>query len=330
MLLNDTDLKKVLPITRSFSHSNLVADIRHIENREVRKTLLGPTLYDSLNTKYNNAPETLTDPEKALLEYVQPVVANLAVWLYLDKGNVIIDDNGISAVHGDDRKPAFEWQVVRLQKSLKTTGFNAIDDLIDFLEDNVGDYPTWASSVANDKARAFFINSARDFHYYVDIQESRWIYLSVLPIMRRVEKQHIMATLCKELFDEIKSQIENNNVSANNEMLMDGLKGAAAHLTWSKALNELAVTIDDAGIHLLNNTFSGTVRAMTPAEVNRVQVISDEHLKIGMGCLEGIKNHLQLKADDYPLYKNSECYIDLSKDETGEFENDADSGIMML
>ncbi|MFY0628688.1 MAG: hypothetical protein JXR07_20515 [Reichenbachiella sp.] len=327
MLLNDTDLKAVLPVAGSFSHSQLLPDIRTVENREIKK-LLGVTLYTSLDTAYES--DSTTAVQKELLTYVQPIIANLSFWMFLDKGNVSIDDTGIYAVHTETKKPAFEWQVKAVRRTFKRTGFNAIDNLIEFLEDNSADYPDWTSSSADEEARKFFLNTAIQYHEYVSIKESRYMFMALLPIMKRVELQEVSATISKELFEEIKDQLSSLTISLTNADLLYNLKGSIAHLSWSFALLELPVIIDSDGIQLLDSSYSGSDIKLSESDAKRINAISIRHEKIGMSYLEKVKDYLQENADDYPLYKASDCYIDILEDESTEFENDPDSGIVML
>lgn len=325
MLIDETDFKKQLPVSMSLSFENVKPDLRRVELRHIKK-VLGKPLYDSLSSSYADGGGSPSAQEIAILDYIQPAIANLGFMLYLDKGNVLVDDNGISSIHHEDKKPAFEWQVENLRKSTRKAGFDAIDDLISFLEENANSYATWESSVS----RELFINSAIQFQEYVDIKESRGMLLTMLPIMRRIEKREIQGVLCAELYSEIKTQITADSISLMNSKLMDDIRGATAHMTWSKALKELAVIIDDDGIHLLNSSFSGTIRALREAETNRLDAIGREHLDIANGYLKSLNDYLQNNADDYPLFKSSSCFVDKSTDEVDEFVNDAYSGIVMI
>lgn len=326
MLINEADFLLGMPVSATFSFKKVTTDVRTLENRHI-KELLGATLYNSLEDVYNNGtPSTV---EAALIENIHPIY-HLALWSYVDKGNVVIDDIGVSAIHSETKKPAFEHQLRSLKKSLKVTGYNAMEDLLVFLEENISDYPDWVSDTADEESRQYFINSATVFQEYVNIQNSRVMYLEMLPVMKRMESDDIAATICQELFDEIKSQLTSLTLSVENSALLSYIRGAVAHLTWSRSLVELAVTIDEEGIHLLNNSFAGTVNALTPAEMDRINSISINHEHIGQGYLGKLKNYLQNNADSYPLYKESDCYIDLDNDETDQFENDPDSSIVLI
>lgn len=329
MLLNDDDLKLITNVNASFSHSLLIPDIRNIENREI-KSVIGNTLYTALNTAYNADPESLSAVQKALLEYIQPAVANLVMWQYASKGTMIIDDKGFSVTSTETTKPASETKIENYKQACMNAGFNAIDDLIEFLEENIGDYPDWASSDAAKEARGLLIPSAKIFQQFVNIRASRRLYLIVSPVMRRIETENLSSTISSELYAEIKDQLESGTLSPTNEKLIYNLRSATAHLSWAKSLQEIALTINENGVMLMNNSFSGTVRALTPAESDRIAVIVNDHLQIGIGKLEIVKDYLQENADDYPLYKDSSCYIDLDSGETEDFENDPESGMLWM
>ena len=113
MLLNDEDLKRQMPVNESFSHALLLPAIVRVENREI-KPLLGRRLYAILDAAYNaryaDIPSEagfLTTEQRALLDFVQPVVANLAMWQYAGKGTMIIDDKGFSVTMTETTRPGF-------------------------------------------------------------------------------------------------------------------------------------------------------------------------------------------------------------------------------
>lgn len=301
MLVNETDLKRWLPVNVGFTFANLYGDLVQAE-RKYLKPILGTDLYDALNDAYTAEPSTLTEEQTKLLDYVQPSLVNLTLWMYTDKGNVEVSDSGIHINVTETRKAAFEWQVKRLRDSYLKRGADGLDDLLLFLEENEADYADWTDSDAQVEAREIFVQSAKNFQKYVNINSSRMTYTALLPIMRRIQEDRVRAVIGDDLYDELAGQVTDGAVSVDNEKLMRYIRPAMAHLSYAEGLDELAVIVDGHGVNLLNNTFARSMDGKAPAETQRIRVLQDKNTRIGEGFLKKLEEFLIEHYEDYPLY----------------------------
>jgi hypothetical protein len=324
MLINEADFKAAVPVAKNFTFSFIIPDIRRAELKYI-KPILGKDLYSILDGAYEG--NNTTTEQDALLDFVHPALAHIATWMYIPKGNVYFGDNGVMATHSDSSKPAFEWQKQDLMNSMRNNGFDALDEMIEHLEDvaNV-DFPDWLTSEGCTLVRENFINSAQRFTDFVPmLRGSRWLFAYIKPIMARIEKVLIMAITCKGLYDEIKAEIKADNVSAANLDIIEEMEGAVAHASWSSALMELALQLDDEGVHLANTTFAGTVKGKMPAEATRLYAVKDQHTVISAQYQEQLKDYLNENASTYPLFESSACYNSEITD--WQIENKEDDGV---
>lgn len=327
MLLNEIDLKAEVPISQGFAYDKMVPDIRRVGLNYIRP-ILGKDLYSVISTSY--AAETMTDDEAALHEYIKPAVAHLAVAQFVPKGNLHLGNNGLQAQHSSDSKPAFEHQVLALQRSLTGNGFDALDELIIYLESVTNtDFPDWLTSEGCTLVRNNFINSALDYNDHVPkIKRSRYLFEQVKPVMTRLEKKLIKSVVGNELYDLLKAEIQADGLSAVNAELVTKIAPAVAHLSWAESLVELSLMVDQEGVHMLNNTFSGTNRAKQPADPQAVTQSMEHHRNLGNGALEDLRAFLVENLSDYPLYEASSAYM---PEQTGvTFMNDPESGVTGL
>jgi len=327
MLINEADFKAALPISTGFEFSKILPDIRRAELKWI-KPILGVDLYSILDGNY--VGETTTADEDALLEFIHPALAHLAMALYTPKGNVYVNDNGLQAIHSGDSKPAFQHQVDDFEESMRENGFDGLDELIEYLESVANtDFPDWLASEGCTLVRSNFVNTAKDFTAYVPkLRGSRYLFVQVKPIMDRVERELIRSIVGKDLFAELKEEVADDNLSAANLALMDYIKPAVTHAAWANALYELALEINKDGVHMLNNTFSGTTKAKQPGNVDTIRVVKDHHMSVALGSQKDLQEYLVENVDDYPLFKDGETYD--SEDPDPQFENDDDHGFVVL
>jgi len=324
MLLNDADLKNIVPVSKSFTFDNLKASVKRAQLKLIRP-ILGRDLESILEAAY--AADDLSTAEQELMDRVQPPLAHLSFLFFAPKGNLFVTDNGFMDSHTDTLKPAFQWKVKDFQKSMMIDGYDGLDELIEYLEEVANtDFPDWLDSEACTLAREHFINTAAEFTKFVNkLNYSRYQYMQLRPTMRRVEDNLIQAMLGVDLYEEIKAEILADDVSPANATLIKPIKGAVAHQTWSEALEELAVIVDDEGVHLANTLIAQTIDTKQPAELQRVQTMVAKHLSISREFQQKITDTLYAAPDNYPLWRDSGLYVDPRV--SAVFENNEESGI---
>lgn len=324
MLLNNADLKKWLPVNVAFTFDNLYGDIVQAE-RSYIKPMIGAALYAGIDAAYNAEPQTLTAAQSALLDYIHPSLVNLSLWLYADKGNVEFGDSGIHITVSDTRKPAFEWQVKRLRMAYLKRGIEGLDDLLAFLDENETDYPDWTDSDAQVETRELFIQTGTEYKKAGVIKASRLTYLALVPVLKRIQEENVLAVLGDDLYAAIAAEVTDAAVSADNVKLMKYIKPAMAHLSYADGLDELAVLVDDDGVTLLNSTFARSMDSREPAELERITQIQEKHRLLGNGFLKKLEEYLIENYEDYPLYG-----YDPDTAESSEYKPTDDDAVVFL
>lgn len=326
-LLNKTGFLAELPVSVNIAYDRLLPDVRRAGLKYIRP-ILGKDLYSTLEAAYE--AETMTADEAALHAYVAPALAHLAAWMYIPKANVQHSNQGVQAVHSGDSKPAFEWQVKDYSDSLLGNGFDALDELVDYLEMVADtDFADWLSSEACTLVRSNVINSAQVFTEHVTkLRNSGYLFTYVRPIMSRIEKMILPAVMGAELYDELKTQIKSDSVSALNLAILGYAQAAVAHQTWADTMIELNFSTDGEGVFLLNNSFTGTVKAKAAAEKERIASIRNYHMEISRDNLKRLGDYLVANVADYPLYEASGVYdVD---DTDPSFEHGDDWGVVVF
>ena len=327
MLLNETDFKAQLPVSVNISWGKISPDSRRAGLKYI-KPILGKDLFSILEAAYES--DTLDADQEALMDYIKPAHAHLAAWLSVPKTNITHGNQGVQSSHSGDSKPAFEWQVEDYEESLLQNGFDALDELIEYLESVADtDFPDWLDSEGCTLVRSNVINSAAVFTQYVPkLKGSRYLFVYLRSILSRVERVIIPAVTDKALYNEIKSQILTNTLSAANLELMPYVQEAVAHRAWAEAMTELNFSTDGEGVYLLNNTFAGTVKAKQFAELERVESIKHHHLQISEEQTKLLFDYLVENVDSYPLFEDGSTYDPDTTGSDGRPDNNDDWGVV--
>lgn len=275
--------------------------------------VLGETFFNEIVTKYEGTP---TATEQKLIENIQRTVVEIGAWMSVDSFNVSFGSRGL-VVTNDKQSgtaPASEARTEKLKESLKRQGLRSVDRMIKYLELNKATFTTWAASAAYAEGKQYFINTPAEFQKHRDINQSRFLFIKMLPIMQQIEEQSIMNVICESLFNEIKTQIQEDNVSSENENLLKKIRPAVANITFSKAVLPLGLRVDGFGVSMFNNSSSGAYASRSVPDTILITKMADDAHTDGKYWLSELKKYLQINADNYPLYKNSDCYTDTTSE----------------
>lgn len=296
---------------------NLGPDMRVAERQRIRPTL-GPALYNDLSAlSDDDLAAALADPADVrggLLRLVQEAVANLAALEYLVLNQVQISNSGVHIFSDAGKKTAFQWQIKDLQGYFRRKGYNALEEVLTYLEQHVADFPGWASSSAATEARALFINSAGEFSTHYDIAGSRLTYNALLATLRKVERFRIKAVLGPEYFEAIKAQLLAGVLSVDDAYVLDEyVRPALAHLVVAKAVPEVGIGFNGAALELNVYRFDDANQKEADASIDMLLAKKVAQAEAdGQVYLTDLRRYLnrQASATRYATYFTSSSYTD--------------------
>lgn len=271
--------------------------------------ILGFNLYDQLLTAYQG--NALTLELQALLPKVQAPLAPLALYYFLQEGNVQITSAGAVA---DRDKSAFQWQQLKFEDAQLKTAYYRLDRLIAFLHTNKANYDGWDETSEFAATREFFINSPDVFQKWVNIGSSYRTLVSLRPPMREVEENKIRPALGDGLFEELKAAILNDGLSADQNALMRFIIPATAQLTIAQGIEEvnLEITPEGAYNHSLRAQSAANIKEKTPANAQQLAQAAERLATRGGNWLQQLTDYLNANASEsrYPSYFNSALYTE--------------------
>lgn len=267
--------------------------------------LIGKPLFDLLDTYVNDGGSD--EDYEELLKQVEIPLANLAYWLHIPAGAVLMSDGGIHQLSNDNQKSASEARIEDLKESVAQAGFDALDNLLEFLEENKSEYTEWIDTPGYTVFHELFISTAKEFSIHYNINNSRRTFLALRHIIKHVQETHVKKVLGDDLYDEILEQLTDDGSSEaltdENQTLLNFIRPAMAYLTIADATAELPLDFRGNGI-MLHSTESTmeNARVIKPAELARLQTIETKSTQKGNDYLKRLELWLNANAADYPLY----------------------------
>jgi hypothetical protein len=273
-------------------------DIKKIIGKEVFQ--VAQDHYDSENylipathELHESNPDYLILDE--LVQRIQYPVAVHAYRKYVPSSDLTHSDKGRQIFVSEQEKPAFEWQIEKDNENLLRLAGEATDHLLEYLDDCMSieatpvlvdedppepeaDPPAtptllipWKSSDAYLASRKLFIRSVDEFQEVFMIGGSRLTFLSLLPIMSRVQDNEIKSCFTAEKYAELLAQIADDDVSVDNEAILDKARQPLALLTISVAVKRLSAEVLPDGV-FSNMTASVIKSKMPSSKIDRNEI----------------------------------------------------------
>jgi hypothetical protein len=170
--------------------------------------LIGEAMAETLTEIYLQDEQIEND--KKLLRLAQRANILLAFWYDYAELNVLIGDSGFKRQESENTKTPYKYQEKQLRDGWKTKGFNALDDLLCFLETNISEYDDYRLSENYTQNRKAIIQNTEQVNSIYFINRSRLTYLRLKPHFKIVEDT-ILAPRLGELFIQLKEELEKEN-----------------------------------------------------------------------------------------------------------------------
>lgn len=199
MIVKDiSDIKKHIGINKGFDFD----EIEPYNKRAVRK-FLKPYI-GAAQLAIFVAAATDADIVEAK-ELAAAAEANFAYYLYLPIASVQIATSGIYVAENDHAKAASDKNLKELQRSFKSAGHEALDQLLEFMETKKSKFEPWTADASYTNYKSLLVNSTSIFNKYFNIFNGYQTFFALVPTIRTVENQFISgpigATLLKALKD---------------------------------------------------------------------------------------------------------------------------------
>ena len=301
LITSNEELKNYVSVSVGLEIATLAPYIEQVE-RDYLKPLIGTDTYDQIASGTSSSGGDINE----LTKITKLAVADLALWKWTNSiGPVNISSKGIQRIESGNMKTAFKYQEVAVIEAFRTSGFNGLDAILEYLETNIDKYPDFKNSENYTEFKEFFIRSAPDFNKYFFISSSRLVFLKVKPYIRQVEDFDIKGLIGADLFDLVKSEYQLDDFTGKNEELYLEIQKAIPPLTVYRGITSMHFNIVDRGLFFVG-TYADAAREQKAAvSVSDLDAIAASAQKTGLAYLENIRQYLNENIDDFPLYEDS-------------------------
>ncbi|SOS48441.1 DUF6712 family protein [Tenacibaculum dicentrarchi] len=240
MIIKTTEqLRNFISVNGSVNIDNLKPSLRKAE-RNFLKPLIGLKQITVFEQEQTNPIL------KHAQELAQEAVANFAYYLYLPVGAVKISDAGILVVESENSKQASDKQFKELQRSFKKSAHEALDELLDYMEQSADKFIDWFNSDYYTVYKELLVNKTITFNKFYYIFNSRQTFVAMMPTIRIVEDQFIKSVIGNNLLEDLK----NNQTIQERKEVKEYLQQSIVAFTIMKTVDNGMFVLDARGIHM--------------------------------------------------------------------------------
>ena len=301
---NVNEIKTILPIGVGNDFNRLKPHIENAENRYV-KPLLGFDIYNQLSELYitqeSHEPDETEILHLELLRKVQFATIHLAFYIGFDFLNISVTDAGFQRIETERTKGLFKYQEDAIKTFFAETGFNALDDILTFLDLNIEFFEQFMNSENFNKLITSFLPNVKTIEEIpFNIHRSNLIFLALKPSVAYVEDTAIRLVLGETIYATVKSEMANEVVAAKVRVLLDYIRKPLIYLASAMLMEETGATLGDKGLYFAKNEDQQRAKFVKePATAERITVLVKRNRLIGNNYIEMLKAHLLKNWPDY-------------------------------
>lgn len=292
-----TEIQGILPASLATSRLKLWPFIEQAERKYILP-LLEAELYADLQKFYNDhgnwtsgsgEDETKT---AALLKLIQIAELNLAYFIGFDLLNVITSDAGFQRPgDGAAFKGLYKYQEENLRKYFETTGYNGLDDMLQYIEENIEHFPEWEDTTNFTIRKTALIKDAETFDNICFINKSRLTFLRLQRFMNEIIDFEIKPLLGTE-WTTLMVELAKEDPAAKYTALVPEIRKPLAFLSCAKLIEKTG-DLNDRGLFFVGkNSMFPDDSFKKPAEGDSVVVAASSYRSTGRAYMETLRQYL--------------------------------------
>lgn len=211
---NGKEMDAIIPVSSALSFEKVRSSLEAADELYLQP-VFGTTLMGTFETLYaGNMPEGVASKDaEALVRLLQRAEANLAFYTNFDALQLRITDQGFQRQQTENFGSPYKYQEDRLRQTFKNRGFNAIDLLLELLDaqfsalEGYADMPVRCTTATDIVQRTSEVNA---IHF---INNSRLVFLRLVPIMTAVTHNDLRPLLGWQLFNKMTQALQEGKAS---------------------------------------------------------------------------------------------------------------------
>lgn len=297
------EIRNFISVSSSADFNTIAPHILNAE-RDYLVPVIGQAMYDELQEFYDSELSStgsgVQESTEQLLRLCQSAVIHIAYWIGFDLLNIYLSDSGFKRTESDGVKGLYKYQEENLKNYFRTNGFNGLDTVLQYLENNIADFGEFKSATACTIFRAAFIPKTDIFDSIVSINKSRLTFLRMKPHMQLIEDTEIITLLGAVAYAYVKTEMVKDTPDNKVVALLPYLRKPIAFLASAMLMEESGADLLDNGLYFTSSTAisaDNTVKNVSGSD--RIAILVMRNRNIGNAYLDQLRSYLKVNAADW-------------------------------
>lgn len=208
---NGQEMNAVIPVSSALSFEKVYSSLQAADELYLIP-VFGSALMATFRSIYDK--EDKSGDEKQLLQVLQAAEANLAYYTNFDALQLRITDQGFQRQQTENFGSPYKYQEDRLRQTFKNRGFNAIDRILDLLDDKFTSLEGYAEMPARVTTRTDIVQRTAEVDRVHFINGSRLVFLRLVPILASVSHNELCPLLGWQLYTKMQKALEDGTATA--------------------------------------------------------------------------------------------------------------------
>lgn len=298
------EIKTFLPIGVGNDFLRLKPHIENAENKYI-KTVLGTAMFDELQEFYDTEyPKTPTEAQEAMLQLqtkTQHALIHLAYFIGFDFLNVQVSDIGFQRIESERTKGLYKYQEDNLKVYFSDAGFNALDDVLVFLETNIEHFAEFKAQTNWGELKTSFLPTVKVVEAIpFNIAGSRLTFMALRPFTAFIEDATIRPVLGQTFYAEIKAEMVKDEPAEKVTAILPYIRKPLIYLASALLMEETGATLFDKGLFFEKATGDNTGNKIkSPSTEEQIAAAIARNRMIGNSYLDMLKTYLMENWDGY-------------------------------
>lgn len=275
LITTSKELKANCPVAAAIGFEKINPFIDPVETKYLRPAI-GKDMLAELQTLYTNSiadesPTALSANIEALHKLCIKAIGELALFEGSADIQVSVSASSMQRIETGSNKSAYQYQALDWKATRKNQGFQALAQIIEYLEENVAedDFDLYEVSPERTARLKLFVPNLATFNKYSEYTIDHWTLNQLQAIMARVENLHVSGIL-GDNYATIQASIAADSLTADQQAILNEAQPLIVHQTMADALQPLAINIGSTGVTLFNTTGSRSEQSYEPVSTNKI------------------------------------------------------------
>ena len=258
MLFKDlNEITAVLPVSSSADFGRIKPSIEAAE-RDFLVTAISKTMFKKLNDYAGTGNPDLSADDKQkwdeLLRLSRIAVIHLAYYTGYDYLNALISGTGFQRQESTTVKGLYKYQEDNLRNYFKSTGFNGIDDILEYLEENITVFTDFRDSEEYKSLKGNFIPDTKTFDSIYFIGGSRLTFLRLKKHITTISELALKQVLGTENLKLIWEELAKNEPAQKVKDVLPVIRKALAFMSVAMLMEDSGADLTEKVAAYLNRT----------------------------------------------------------------------------